>query len=208
MPFRALPPLRQRSSGTARAVRQGVATILAPETVSFTKLWAGCQLLAASSWHRGWFTSTRSVTEKLRSASQRRHTAHFRLHPLTHPGNRVARTREVHKMHSLPGTVCLTSTQPPEQLGPGKGTKCTAYLSLCPHGAPKNVRCGKCKKCRTHLGQHPCRAAWSLSSVEVHATLGCDKPSVVHPLHAPRTHNSSICLKCLSLPTAQQDKWA
>ena len=51
----------------------------------------------------------------------------------------MAIAREVHKMHSPLGTVHSPSTQLPEWLGPGKGTKCTAHLSLYPYKAPKNL---------------------------------------------------------------------
>ena len=38
-----------------------------------------------------------------------------------------------------PSRVCLPSTWSPELLGPGKGTKCTAQLSLRPCGATENL---------------------------------------------------------------------
>ena len=161
--FRALPPQRQRGSGTARVVRQGAAIILAPETVSFSKLWAGCQLLTMSSWDPGWFTSTRSVTEKLRSASQRRHTAYLRLYPLTHPGNWVARTREVQKMHSPPGTVQLPSTQSVTWAAwTWEGHKMNSLSGSLPCGAPKNLsglNVGSARNARftwdSALAEHP-----------------------------------------------------
>ena len=42
-------------------------------------------------------------------------------------------------MHGPLGTVHSPSTQLPEWLGPGKGKKCTAHLSLYPYKAPKNL---------------------------------------------------------------------
>ena len=42
-------------------------------------------------------------------------------------------------MHGLPGTVRLPSTRLAEWLAPGKGTKHTAHLSLCPCGVPRNL---------------------------------------------------------------------
>ena len=63
LPYRALPPWRQRGRReTARARRQGAAAISAPEMTSSTKLWAGSQLLTSSSWDPRWLTSARSVT--------------------------------------------------------------------------------------------------------------------------------------------------
>ena len=40
-----------------------------------------------------------------------------------HPGNQVARTREVIKMSGPPRTVSWPTTWSPELLGPGKGKK-------------------------------------------------------------------------------------
>ena len=51
----------------------------------------------------------------------------------------MARTWEVIKMHGPTGTVCSPSTGLTELLGPGKGTKKHAQLSLCPCGVPENL---------------------------------------------------------------------
>ena len=58
---------------------------------------------------------------------------------MVHLGNQVARNGEMHKMHSSLGIVHSPSTQLPEQLGPGKGTKHTVHLGQCPCSAPKNL---------------------------------------------------------------------
>ena len=42
---------------------------------------------------------------------------------MAHPGNQVARTREVIKVHCQPGRVCSPITWLPELLRPGKGMK-------------------------------------------------------------------------------------
>ena len=63
MPFRALPPQRQRGRCTrARAGRQGATAIWAPETEASAKLCTGSQLITMSSWDPGQFTLTRMVT--------------------------------------------------------------------------------------------------------------------------------------------------
>ena len=92
-----------------------------------------------------------------------------------------------------------------------EGQRTTEHLGLCPWGAAKWLRPGSCIKHRAYLGQCPCRAPWSLSSVDVGNTccLGCGKPSLVHPLWALPTHASSFFfffLQCPSLPTAQLNK--
>ena len=73
---------------------------------------------------------------------------------------------------------------------------------------PERLRPGKCMQPRARFRQSPCRATWSLSSVDwesIHAVSG-DKPSVAQTLRALPTHASDICLQCSSLPTARLNK--
>ena len=211
--FRALPPQRQRGRCvTARAGRQRAAAISAPETAYSTKVWAGCQLLTTSSWDPGWLTSARSV--KVWDQLPRGDTRHTQDCALAvHARNWAAGTREVHKMHGPPGTVCLPSTQSPEWLVPGEGTKCRAHLGLWLCRAPKNLSdfdLGSTLNAGSiwdrALAKHP--GAWAMWTHQVHATLGCGKPTVVQPLWAHPTYASSICLQCPFLSTAQLNKWA
>ena len=138
----------------------------------------------------------------LRSAPQRRRTAHL--------GNQVAGTREVNKTYSPPGTVCSPNIWSPELFRPGKGTKHTTQLGLCPCGAPENLRCldlgsawNAGSTWDSALAEHP--GAWEVWTQEVHAALGCGKPSVVHPLRALPTHTSVfVC----SAPPSAQHEWA
>ena len=121
----SLPAERQRVSlVTARAGRQGTATILAPETASFTKLWADSQLLIMFSWNSGLLTSTKTVAawDQL-SRGDIQHTWDGAL--VAHLGNWAARTGAMIKVHSSPGIVCSPSTWLPELIIPGKGTKRT-----------------------------------------------------------------------------------
>ena len=115
------PCWRQRGRwATARGGRRG--TILASETASTNKLWAGSQLLNKSSWDPGWLTSARRVSARDQlPRGDTQHTWDGTL--VAHQGNRVAWTRNVIKMHRPPGTVHLPSTWLPELLGHGKGTK-------------------------------------------------------------------------------------
>jgi len=139
------PCLRQRGRwATAGAGRQGA--ILGSETASSTKLWAGFQLLTKFSWDPGRLTSTRIVSARDQlPRGDTQHTWDGTL--VAHPGSQAAGTREVIKSHRPPGTVRSPSTWLPELLGPGKGTKS-----------------------RVHLRQFPCRATWSLSSVDWDST--------------------------------------
>ena len=121
LPYRALPPWRQRGRYvTARARRQGATTISDPEIASSTKLWVGSQLLTTSSWNQGGFTSARSVTDwdqLPRGDTQRTWDCAL----MGHQGNQMAGTREVHKMHVLSETLHSPSTHSFELLGPGRG---------------------------------------------------------------------------------------
>ena len=139
LPYRALHPQRQRGRhATDRAGRQGAAAILAPEMASSTKLWASSQLLTISFLDPGWLTSARSVIDW--DHLPRGDTRHTWDSAFTeHPGNWVSRTGEVNKTHWPSGTMCLPSTQSPGLHGPGKSTKRTAHMGLCPCGIPENL---------------------------------------------------------------------
>ena len=115
------PHWRKRGRwAAARSRRQG-ATILAPETGSSTKLAAGSQWLTKSSWDPRPLTSSRRVT--VRDQLPRGDTAHLRQHSLCTLRKLRSWDQGGDKMHWPPGTVRLSSTQPPELLRPGKGTK-------------------------------------------------------------------------------------
>ena len=59
----------------------------------------------------------------LRSACQRRHTAHLRQHSCGAPRKQSGWDRRGDQMHHTPGIVHSPNTWSPELLGPGKGTK-------------------------------------------------------------------------------------
>ena len=186
LPFRALYPWKQGGRcATARDGSQRATAISAPETAFPTKLWAGCQLLITSSWDPGGSHQTRVSQPEISSPEETYSTPGTVL--MVHPRNQEAGTGEVNKMHSPPGTVHSPSTQLPQWLGPVKGSKHTANLGLCPHGTPKNL-CSLGLECARNAGltwdsafmEHP--GAWAVWTQEVHATLSCGKPSVVHPI--------------------------
>ena len=131
-----------------------------------------------------------------------------------------------------------THTQETERLGPGRLLRCPAHLGHCARQAPGHLSCsdlgraqnacptqsvplwstrepepkqlspGKCTKLRAPFGQLPCRATWSLSSVDLESThaVSGGKPSVVHTLRALPTDANDICLQCSSLLTTQLNK--
>ena len=188
-------------------------TISAPEMASSTKLWAGSQLLTKSSWDPGRLTSARRITT--RDQLPRGDTWHTWDRALAaHPINREAGTREMIEIHRPPGTVRSPSTWSPELLGPGKGTKRMSNQVFALWSTweleSEQLRPGKCTKPRACFGKFPCRATWSLSSVDRESTgaVSCGKCSVVHTLQALPTHASDIYVECSSLPTAQLNKLA
>ena len=71
-------------------------------------------------------------------------------------------------MHGTPGTVQSPSTWSLELIRPGKSTKCTPIrvLPLWSTQEAGWLRPRNCVKRRAHLEQCPCRAAWTLSSVD------------------------------------------
>ena len=92
---------------------------------SSTKLWAGSwlQLLTKSSWDPEQLMSAKRVAAW--DQLPRGDTQHTWDSALTaHPGNWVARTGKVIKIHGPPGTVYSSSIWSPKLLGPGKDTKC------------------------------------------------------------------------------------
>ena len=149
--YRALPPQRQIGrQETARAWRQGVPAISAPETMSSTKLWAGSHLLTClpgilDGWHplglsqpeisipKETHTTPGTVlswctwgTEWQGPGRLIRCTAHMGQCACPALVTWAVRTWEGHKMHSQPRSVPLQSTQEPEWLISVKYMKCRA----------------------------------------------------------------------------------
>ena len=107
---------------TARAGRQGVAPILAPETSIL------CQTVsrppvANHIFLGSWMVNICQEGCGLRSAPQRRHTAHLRRCYRCAPRKPSCRDGEMIKTHGPHGTVCSPSTWSPELLRPRKHTK-------------------------------------------------------------------------------------
>ena len=144
-----------------------------------------------------------------RSAPQRRHTAHLRRRSRCTYRKLSSWDRGGDKTHRLLGSVLSPSTWSPELFGPGKGTKHrpNRVCALVEYREPEPgwLKPGKCTQPRARFRQFPCRATWSLSSIDPVSTqvMSRDKPSVAQTLRARPTHTSDICLQCSSLPTEQ-----
>ena len=184
-----IPHKRQRGRpATARARRQG--TISAPEMASSTKLQAGSQFLIKFSWDPGWLTSVRRATARDQlPRGDTRNT--WDGAPTVHPGNRVAGKGEVIRCTTLLGSVHLSSTWSPEMLRPGK------YMQP-----------------RACFRQFPCRATWSLSSVDQESThtMSRGKTSVVHTTNTPHTHQwylfAVFLPPCITIEQVSLNKWS
>ena len=180
---------------------------------SSTKLWVDSQLLTKSSWDPGCLTSARRVA--VRDQLNRGDTWHTWDGTLSvHPENRGTGTREVIRCIAHLGTC--TRRAPGHlscsDLGRAKSSDPTKSVPLWStrEDEPEWLRPGKCMQPRARFRQFPCRAIWSLSSVDwesTHTGKG-GKTSVAETLQALPTHASCICLQCSSLPTAQLNKWA
>ena len=92
-------------------------------------------------------------TERLGPGWWSRHTAHLRQYARQAPGHLscsdLRRAQNARRAESVP----LRSSREPE---------------------PEQLTPGKCMKCRAHFGQYPCRATWSLSSVDQESTYSCE----------------------------------
>ena len=146
-----------------------------------------------------------------RSAAQKTHGTPEMARPLcTQETGRLGWGR--HKRHPLLGESMLTKHLVPELLGPGKGTNAGPTESVplwsTREPEPEWLRLGKCTQPRALLRRFPCRAPWSLSSVDWESThaMSRGKPSVAQTRRALPTHASDICLQYSSLPTAQLKK--
>ena len=180
---------------------------------SSTKLWEGSQLLIKSSGDPGRLTSTRRFAA--RDPPPRGDTQHTWDSMLSaHPGNRGTQTGELIRhttqleecTHQAPG--CLRDSD----LGRAQNAGPTESVPLWStwEAAPEQLRPGKGTQPRAHFRPFPCRATWSLSSVDWESTraMSRGKPSVAQTLRALPTHASDICLQCSSLPTTQLNKLA
>ena len=89
-----------------------------------------------------------------------------------------------------------------------RGTALLGSVHLSSTWSPEMLRPGKYMQPRACFRQFPCRATWSLSSVDQESThtMSRGKPSVAESLRALPTHTSDICLQRPSLPTAQLNK--
>ena len=150
-----------------------------------------------------------------RSAPQKRNMAGLRRCTCCYPVNPAARIGKVIRHtpptwgecdHQAPCHLSCSGLGRVQNAGPTE----SAPLWSTWEPEPERLRPGKCTQPRAHLRQFPCRATWSLRSVDWESThaLSGGKPSVAKPLKALPTHTNDICLQCSSLPTARLNKWA
>ena len=152
---------------------------------------------------RFWTVDTRREGHSQRSAPQKRHKVHRTGHAwklrLGWGGD---------KSHCTWGECAPQAPGCLSCLDRGRH-KTQAQPSLCLCGVPKNLNVsGLGLGSARNSGPAPCRATWSLSSVDresTHAVSG-GKTSVAGTLWILPTHASDVCLQCPSLLTAWLNK--
>ena len=159
-----------------------------------------------------WTVDMHQEGHSQRSAPQRRHTAHVGRCSHYAPRKPSCWDRGGDKTHCTPGEC---AHQAPHHLscldlGRAQNAGPTKYVPLWStrEPEPEKLRPGKCMQPRARFRQFPCRATWSLSSVDRESTgaMNGGKPNVVPTMRALPTHASDICLQRSSLPTAQLNK--
>ena len=142
-----------------------------------------------------------------RSAPQKRHTAHLRRS--CSPRKPSGRDRGGDKMHHTCG-VCLR--QAPgclscSDLGRAQNAGLTESVPLWStrEPEPERLRPGKCLQPRAHFRKFPCRAAWSLSSVDRESThaLSRGKPSVAR--HCELSPHMPVIFVCSVPPSPEHN---
>ena len=128
-----------------------------------------------------------------RSAPQRRHTAHLKWHPCCTPGKPSSWDQGGDKTHCAAGRVHSPSTWSPVLLRPAKSTKRrpeSLPLWSTREPEPELHRPGKCTQPRVRVKQFPCRATWSLSTVDresTHAVSGGQTQCGPDTVNTPHT---------------------
>ena len=148
-----------------------------------------------------------------RSAPQKRHMAHLRRRACCTPrklsswnggSDKSQPSTGGNCARQAPGHLSCSDLGWAQNAGPTK----SAPLWSTREPEPEQLRPGKCMQPRACFRQFPCRATWSLSSVDQESThtVSGGKPSVAQTLRALPTHASDICLQCSSLLTARLNK--
>ena len=131
-----------------------------------------------------------------------------------HSGNRAAGTGEVIRRtahlqecaHQASSRLRCSDLGRAQNVGPTE----SVLLWSTQEPEPEWLRPEKCMQPSACFRQFPCRATWSLSSVDWESThaMSRSKPNVAQTLRAFPSYASDICLQCSSLPTAELNKWA
>ena len=160
-----------------------------------------------------WTVNIHQEGHSQRSAPQKRYMAHLRRHACCTTrklsgwdwgGNKSQLSTGGDCAHQAPGHLSCSDLGQAQKAGPTK----SAPLWSTREPEPEWLRPGKCMQPRACFGHFPCRATWSLSSVDRESThaVSAGKPNVAQTLQALPTHASDICLHCSSLPTTQLNK--
>ena len=118
-----------------------------------------------------WMTDIYQEGHSQRSAPQRRHMAHLRRHSHCAPrkpsgcdegGDKTHRPTKVECTCQAPGHLSCLNLGRAQNTGPNE----SAPLLSIQEPEPERLRPEKCTQPRAHFRNFPCRAIWSLSSVD------------------------------------------
>ena len=122
-----------------------------------------------------WMVDTRQEGHSQRSAPHRRHMAHMRRCSHCAPGkpsnqdrggDRMHCPTQVESAHQASGRLSCSDLGRAQNAGPTKSVP--VWSTREPE--PERLRPGKCTQPRALFRQFPCRATWSLSSVDQEST--------------------------------------
>ena len=153
-----------------------------------------------------------------RSAPQRRHTAHLRRCSHCAPGkpsnqdrggDKMHRPTQVESTHQASGRLSCSNLGRAQNAGPTK----VVLLWSTQEPEPERLRPAKCTQPRALFRQFPCRATWSLSSVDRESTHTWAEANPMWPRHCKHSPHMPVIFVCSVLPprtTTEQvspNKW-
>ena len=156
-------PHRRQGVGSASQSRKGANS--APERASPTKLRTGFQFLTKD-FLRFWTVDIYQEGRSQRSAPEKTHMAHLRQCTqetkwLGRGGDKMHHTKG-ECAHQASGHLSCSDLGRAQNAGPTK----SAPLWSTQEPEPEQLRPGKCMQPSAHFRQFPCRATWSLSSMD------------------------------------------
>ena len=145
-----------------------------------------------------------------RSAPQRRHMAHLKQRSHCAPrklsgwdggGDKTHRPTWGECVHQAPG--CLSCSDLGREQNTGPTDSVPLWSTRQPE--PQWRRSGKCTQPRAHFRQFPCRATWSLNSVDQESTHAVSGDNPVWPRHCKHSPHTPVIFVCSVPPSPQHN---